>query len=77
MFNIKAAFKLPKIKAFDITGRPMKDWIMGEKDAFPNDNNLKEWLKKAKVFNALNDPLLGQWSDRVNINKWGSLLIQI
>jgi GPH family glycoside/pentoside/hexuronide:cation symporter len=24
------------------------------------------------IFNALNDPLLGQWSDRVNVNKWGS-----
>ena len=24
------------------------------------------------VFNALNDPLLGQWSDRVDVEKWGS-----
>ena len=24
------------------------------------------------IVNALNDPLLGQWSDRVNVNKWGS-----
>jgi GPH family glycoside/pentoside/hexuronide:cation symporter len=24
------------------------------------------------IFNALNDPLLGQWSDRVDVNKWGS-----
>lgn len=24
------------------------------------------------VFNALNDPLLGQWSDHVDVNKWGS-----
>ncbi len=24
------------------------------------------------IFNALNDPLLGQWSDRVNVNRWGS-----
>jgi len=23
-------------------------------------------------FNAINDPLLGQWSDRVDVNKWGS-----
>ncbi|WP_371805124.1 MFS transporter [Candidatus Lokiarchaeum ossiferum] len=24
------------------------------------------------LFNALNDPLLGQWSDRIDIKKWGS-----
>ena len=24
------------------------------------------------IFNALNDPLLGQWSDGVDVNKWGS-----
>ena len=24
------------------------------------------------IVNALNDPLLGQWSDRVDVNKWGS-----
>lgn len=24
------------------------------------------------IFNALNDPLLGQWSDRTDVNKWGS-----
>ena len=24
------------------------------------------------IFNALNDPLLGQWSDRVDVKKWGS-----
>ncbi|TFH30624.1 MAG: hypothetical protein E4G98_01695, partial [Promethearchaeota archaeon] len=24
------------------------------------------------LFNALNDPLMGQWTDRVNIKKWGS-----
>ena len=48
--NAVAAFKLPKIKAFDITGRPMKGWVMGEKDAFQNDNELKDWLNKAKKF---------------------------
>ena len=24
------------------------------------------------IFNALNDPLLGQWSDRTDVNRWGS-----
>jgi TfoX/Sxy family transcriptional regulator of competence genes len=48
--NALAAHKLAKTKIFDITGRPMKGWIMAEKGAFPNDNNLKEWLNKAKKF---------------------------
>ena len=48
--NANAAIKLPNIKLFDITGRAMKGWVMAEKDAFPNDNDLKEWLYKAKDF---------------------------
>ncbi|MFW9825093.1 MAG: TfoX/Sxy family protein [Candidatus Thorarchaeota archaeon] len=48
--NAAAAFTLPKVKVFDITGRPMKGWIMAEEDAFSSDNNLVEWLKKAKQF---------------------------
>ncbi|MHA2392094.1 MAG: TfoX/Sxy family protein [Promethearchaeota archaeon] len=48
--NATAAFKLPKIKAFDITGRPMKSWIMAEEDTFPTGKDLLEWLKKAKEF---------------------------
>jgi TfoX/Sxy family transcriptional regulator of competence genes len=45
------AIKLPKIKIFDITGRAMKGWVMAEKDAFSkDDDNLREWLNKAKEF---------------------------
>ncbi len=48
--NALAAFKLPQVKVFDITGRPMKDWIMAGEGALPNNNELKEWLNKAKEY---------------------------
>ncbi len=48
--NAIAAMKLPKIKAFDITGRPMKGWVMVEEGTFSDEDALKIWLKKAKDF---------------------------
>jgi len=36
-------------KPFDITGRPMKGWIMVEQEGL-TDSTLKEWLGKAKTF---------------------------
>ena len=48
--NATNALKNPKIKLMDITGRPMKGWVMIEEDAFSNDNELKEWLTKAKEY---------------------------
>lgn len=35
---------------FDITGRPMKGWVMVEKKGFSSDADLKTWLDKAKAF---------------------------
>ena len=35
---------------FDITGRPMKGWVMVEKRGFETDAALKGWLARAKVF---------------------------
>jgi TfoX/Sxy family transcriptional regulator of competence genes len=48
--NANAALKLSNIRVFDITGRPMKGWVMAEEDAFSDDNSLEEWLIKAKKF---------------------------
>jgi TfoX/Sxy family transcriptional regulator of competence genes len=41
---------LPSVKPFDITGRPMKGWVMIEEQGFGNEKELKEWLEQAKVF---------------------------
>ena len=41
---------LPFAKPFDITGRPMKAWIMLDKNGFGADNELRSWLNQAKKF---------------------------
>ena len=46
----KEALKLPSVRPFDITGKPMKGWVMVEKAGFKGDEDLKAWLVKAKEF---------------------------
>jgi TfoX/Sxy family transcriptional regulator of competence genes len=46
----KNALKMSKVKPFDITGRPMKGWIMVSKDRIDTNEKLKNWLLKAKEF---------------------------
>ena len=46
----REALPLPFVKPFDITGRPMKGWIMVEERGFTAEKELKEWLEKAKAF---------------------------
>jgi hypothetical protein len=43
------ALKKPFVSVFDITGRPMKGWVMVEKGGF-EDRRLAAWLDKAKAF---------------------------
>ena len=49
----KEALKLSFVRPFDITGKPMKGWVMVEKDGFKNDQALKAWLVKARKFVSL------------------------
>jgi TfoX/Sxy family transcriptional regulator of competence genes len=44
------AMEHPHVRVFDITGRPMKGWIMIEEDGFKTDEELEEWLAKARTF---------------------------
>ena len=44
------ALKLSYSKPFDITGKPMKGWVMMSEDGFKSDAELKEWLNKARGF---------------------------
>lgn len=46
----EVALKSPFVHPFDITGKPMKGWVMVEKDGFKSDGALKAWLDKAKKF---------------------------
>lgn len=45
-----AALKEPHVKEFDITGRPMKGWIMVEPDGIDTDAELSRWISRATEF---------------------------
>ena len=47
--NANSAIKSLNARLFDITGRPMKGWIMVEGNNLSNDD-LGIWLEKAKKF---------------------------
>lgn len=42
----------PKVKVFDITGKPMKGWVMVEQSAVLKDTALQSMLADAKDFAA-------------------------
>ncbi|UCE18882.1 MAG: TfoX/Sxy family protein [Gemmatimonadota bacterium] len=44
------ALKEPYVKSFDITGKPMKGWVMVEEKGFKSDEKLREWLHQARDF---------------------------
>jgi len=44
----KDALELPFVRPFDITGRPMKGWVMMEIERFKSDNELIAWLNRAR-----------------------------
>jgi TfoX/Sxy family transcriptional regulator of competence genes len=48
--NSEKAMALPFVRPFDITGRPMKGWVMVERQGFGTDAALKEWLDQARQF---------------------------
>ena len=38
------------VRPFDITGKPMKGWVMVAGDGCRNDQTLRAWLDRAKKF---------------------------
>jgi len=48
--NGNKALALPHVRPFDITGKPMKGWVMVEQEGFKVDNDLVNWLNQAKEF---------------------------
>ena len=48
--NSNEALKLPAVRPFDITGKPMKGWVMVAGDGFASEDALNDWLNKAKEF---------------------------
>lgn len=45
-----AALEEPNVVEFDITGRPMKGWIMVEPDGLETDEQLSGWIQRAVEF---------------------------
>ena len=46
----KAALRAPHVGPFDITGRPMKGWVLIEPDGVESDRQLSAWVDKAIDF---------------------------
>src|SRR5262245_45528513 len=40
----------PHVKAFDITGKPMKNWVLVEPEGIANDDQLSGWIERAVKF---------------------------
>jgi hypothetical protein len=40
----------PNVVEFDITGKPMKGWVMVEPDGLENDEQLMGWIERATTF---------------------------
>jgi TfoX/Sxy family transcriptional regulator of competence genes len=45
-----AALEEPNVVEFDITGRPMKGWLMVEPDGLDTDEQLTGWIQRAVEF---------------------------
>lgn len=46
----KKALEEPHTKPFDITGRPMKGWVMVYPEGVERDSGLKKWVARAMKF---------------------------
>jgi TfoX/Sxy family transcriptional regulator of competence genes len=44
------ALKLPHVGEFDITGRPMKGWVLITPDGIDSETQLREWIERALEF---------------------------
>jgi TfoX/Sxy family transcriptional regulator of competence genes len=46
------ALKEEYVRQFDVTGRPMKGWILVEPDGMETDHQLTHWIEKSLEFVA-------------------------
>lgn len=40
----------PHVREFDITGRPMKGWVLVEPEGVEDDDQMKDWIDRAMDF---------------------------
>ena len=46
----EAALRESHVRAFDITGRPMRNWVAVEPEGVEDDDQLKDWIQRATKF---------------------------
>jgi hypothetical protein len=46
----EAAMSEPHVRAFDITGRAMRNWVAVEPEGVEDDGQLKAWIERATKF---------------------------
>jgi TfoX N-terminal domain len=46
----EAALREPQVRAFDITGKPMRNWVAVEPEGVEDDDQLKKWIDRATKF---------------------------
>lgn len=46
----EAALLEPHVKVFDITGKPMRNWVLVEPEGIEDDDQLKAWIGRAFEF---------------------------
>ena len=44
------ALREPHVKMMDITGKPMKGWVLVEPDGVENDEQLSKWIQRSCEF---------------------------
>ena len=46
----EAALREPHVRGFDITGRPMRNWVLVEPEGVEDDEQLSAWIQRAVKF---------------------------
>ena len=46
----EAALREPHVRAFDITGKPMRNWVVVEPAGVEDDDQLRAWIQQAVKF---------------------------
>lgn len=46
----EAALLEPHVRQFDITGKPMRNWVVVEPEGVENDDQLRSWIDRAIKF---------------------------
>jgi TfoX/Sxy family transcriptional regulator of competence genes len=44
------ALREPHVRSFDITGKPMRNWVLVDSEGVDDDDQLAGWIGKAKTF---------------------------